>query len=412
MYFLTIIRAILRYCKCFLCRVIVGRKNLQYLGIVAILIKYFAFSEGIPMKKIFTWLLVMAIAVSLLGCGASSAQPEQTAPAEAATEVTAQTQAATEAPEQTEEALLEGSLFLKVSAITFSVVGETDDIYLGMIPREEVTWESEDPAVVSVENGVLTANGVGSTIIRATYGDQQVEITAGCLAQNQEELLQLDPEVLTAPKRMAPVVDLEEPCSYFDNAAMMGDSITYFLWQVESQNNYMGDVQFITRHGVSIQGLVREFKNLYFQGKEMLVQDIAAKCGAQRLYIMLGCLDFQVSSASQQLAQNWNILVDKILSKSPDMEIVIISNIPCYTEEPAFAEYNQKVAAAAVELKQMAMDRGFGYIDLGYYIQDHYGNMPAVYSRDTYHMNPDGSVEWMKIMRHYARFEQEGGSLK
>ena len=153
-------------------------------------------------------------------------------------------------------------------------------------------------------------------------------------------------------------------------------------------------------------------KNLYFQGKEMLVQDIAAKCGAQRLYIMLGCLDFQVSSASQQLAQNWNILVDKILSKSPDMEIVIISNIPCYTEEPAFAEYNQKVAAAAVELKQMAMDRGFGYIDLGYYIQDHYGNMPAVYSRDTYHMNPDGSVEWMKIMRHYARFEQEGGILK
>ena len=49
---------------------------------------------------------------------------------------------------QTEPVTVEnkGSLFLKVSSITFSVVGETDDIYLGVIPRESVTWESADPS--------------------------------------------------------------------------------------------------------------------------------------------------------------------------------------------------------------------------------------------------------------------------
>ena len=70
--------------------------------------------------------------------------------------------------------------FLKVSSITFSLVGACEDFYLGVIPRELVTWESENPSVVSVENGVLTANGVGTTTIRATYADRQATCTAGC----------------------------------------------------------------------------------------------------------------------------------------------------------------------------------------------------------------------------------------
>ena len=66
--------------------------------------------------------------------------------------------------EGTDASVLEGSLFLKVSSITFSLVGECEDIYLGVIPRELVTWESENPSVVSVENGVLTANGSDTDI--------------------------------------------------------------------------------------------------------------------------------------------------------------------------------------------------------------------------------------------------------
>ena len=83
------------------------------------------------------------------------------------------------------------SLFLKVSSITFSLVGESDDIYLGLVPRELVAWESEDAGIVSVEGGVLTAKGVGTTTIRATYNDRQVSCAASCLAQTQEELTKL-----------------------------------------------------------------------------------------------------------------------------------------------------------------------------------------------------------------------------
>lgn len=356
------------------------------------------------MKKFFSWLLLAAM-LSLWGCGASSAPPETTVETAETTTETEASVAETEAP------VLEDSLFLTVSSITFSVVGESEDIYLGLIPRELVTWESEDPSVVSVEEGILTANGVGTTTIRASYADRQVECTAGCLAETQEALEHLDNEILAAPKRLPPQVNLEQPCTYFDNAVIMGDSITYFLWQEESQNNYLGDITFVTRQGISINSLVLHFKNMYFQGREMYIEDIAAKCEADRIYIMLGCLDFQVPGALYNLMDNWNTMLDRIAEKAPDKEIVILSNIPSFTEKTGPSEFNQAVAEKNIQLRQLAKDRGLGFLDLGCYIQDHLGRIPAVYAKDEFHMNSEGSLVWMKILRYYAQYELEGGSL-
>ncbi len=369
------------------------------------------------MKKLSALLLLAALLLSLVGCGSSSAVPVpetvSQSPGEASTAqnqpVTAQNQptiGTTQPPSAEEEAL-----FLKVSAITFSLVGEQEDIYLGMAPRELVTWESEDPSVISVENGVLTANAVGTTTIHASYGDQQLSVTAGCLAQTQEELESLDGEILGSPKRLPPEVDLEEPCTDFDSSAIMGDSITYFLWQEESQNDYLGGMTFVTRQGISVNSVVRRFKNLFFRGKEMFIEDIAAECDAERIYIMLGCLDFQVPAAQEQLIDNWNIMLDRIGEKCPDKQIVIVSNIPSSVEKTFPENYNESVARTNGELRELAAERGVGFLDLGYYIVDHQGRMPAMYTKDDYHMNADGSLAWMKILRYYACYELAGGTL-
>ena len=352
------------------------------------------------MKRILAWLLLAVTMLSLCGCGTEPSHTETTAAAE--TQATVQ---------ETAPQLSDANLFLKVSSITFSVVGESEDIYLGLVPREDVTWESDDPSVVAVENGVLTATGVGTTTVRATYGDKQVSCTAGCLAATREELLTLDKQVLSSPKRLPPQIDLEEPCTYFDNAAIVGDSITYCLMQAEAKNNYLGNVVFLSRQGISINSLVKRFKNIYFKGREMNIEDITAKCEADRIYIMLGTLDFQVHSARRLLMENWNTMLDRITEKSPDLEIVIISNIPCFTEEMEPIRHNTAVSEATVQIRQLAADRGHGFVDLGYYIEDHCGRMAAVYSDDTYHMNTEGSLVWMQILRYYAQYETEGGSL-
>ena len=117
------------------------------------------------MKKFLAWLLLVATILSLCGCAAETAPTETAQVPETTLTEPLETQVETLAARPKVQ---DGFLFLKVSAITFSVVGESEDIYLGMIPREEVTWESDDPSVVSVENGVLTAP-FGGTVTAVNY---------------------------------------------------------------------------------------------------------------------------------------------------------------------------------------------------------------------------------------------------
>lgn len=371
------------------------------------------------MRKLLAWILAVAMAMTLIGCTSPEPVQESTAaPAETTMPQIQSTQPAPTEPTvaETESAPEEYSLFLKVSSITFSVVGEEEDIYLGLAPRESVTWESEDPAIVSVENGVLTANGVGTTTVRARYGQQMVECTAGCLAQTQEELEQLPFDILSQPKRVIPEVDLEVPCTYFDNAAIVGDSITYMMMQCESKGNYLGDILFLARGGTSLNGFVRRFKNIYFQGHEMNLEDAIAASEVERAYILIGSNDLASDPQREVFWENWDTLLERIREKSPDVELVIISNIPQYADEQGskgsvFLNYNRLVAEYNEEMKDYCRENGYLYFDLHYYIQDHCGRMPQEYNLDGYHLNETGYQNWMKILRYYAQYELEGGTF-
>lgn len=368
------------------------------------------------MKKLLTWLLLTAMMLGMGGCAGESASTETTAiPSEtAAAEVSAPETQAT-VPE-TEPAVLEEAMYLKVSSITFSLVGESDDIYLGLVPRELITWESEDPSVVSVENGVLTANGIGTTTIRATYADRQLECTAGCLAATQEELDALDYEILSTPKRLPPEVDLSAPCTYFENCAIVGDSIVYMMMQEESKGDYLGNILFLTKGGTSLNGFVKGFKNLYYQGSEMNLEDIIAKSQVERMYILIGSNDIGSDPQREIFFENWNIMLKRIREESPDVEIVMVSNIPqCANEfeskQGHFIKYNSLIAEYNTKLRDFAAENGCLYFDLHYYVVDHCNRMSKDYNLDGYHLNSTGYMQWMKLMRYYAQYELDGGIL-
>lgn len=359
------------------------------------------------MRKLTVWLLLGAIVLYLFGCGAEASQP--TAPQLKAV-------AAPEASAPTEAAPLEGSLFLKVSSINLSLVGDSEDIYLGMIPRELVSWESDDPSIISVENGVLTATGTGTTTIRASYYDRQVTCTAGCLAETQKELDALGFDVLCQPKRVPPYVDLSTSCTYFDNAALIGDSITYMLIQRESMGNYLGDILFMARGGTSLNGFVLHFKNIYFQGSEMYLEDAIAQSKVERIYVLIGSNDIGDEAQRAVFMKNWDIMLERIREKSPDVEIVIISNVPQYSgnynaPDSFFTQYNSMIAAYNGKLRQFCAENGCMYLDLCYYIEDHCGRMAEKYNLDGYHFNDVGYDVWMTVMRYYAQYELEGGTL-
>ena len=346
----------------------------------------------------------------MAGC-ASDTPAAETAPATQSTTAPSLPEETTPtAPVQTEPPKPEGYPYLKVSSIALSVVGETEDIYLGLVPREDVLWQSDDENVVLFDNGVLTATGVGATTVRAISGENTVECQVSCLAATEEELLAMDNRILAQPKRIPPVVDLSTACNTFDDAAIIGDSICYFMFQWESKGNQLGDIVFLARGGVSLNGFVKRFKNMYYRGKEMYIEDAIQAADVSRVYIMLGQNDL-TSKARTIVMENWEILLERIRTTNPDVEIVIQSCIPEYAPDDSLAEKNQRIDAYNTTLRQFAEDNDCYFIDLGYYIKDHKGRMPEPYNQGNYHMNEAGCRIWMQILRYYREYELNGGDL-
>lgn len=362
------------------------------------------------MKRILAIFLVLVCITGLAACGGGGAQPSEGAT------VPETTAAPTTQPVETEAEELEGDLYLTVSSINFSLVGESEDIYLGLIPRELVTFESDDPSIVSVEAGVLTANAVGTTTIRATYLDRQVECTAGCLAQTQEELDKLSYDVLSQPKRQLPEVDLSAPITFYDNSALVGDSITYMMMLVCQKEDYLGNLLFLTRGGTSLSGFVSQSKNLYYRGKEMPLEDAIGKSGVERMYILIGSNDIGSPTEKGKFFSRWDTMLERLREKSPDLQIVMISNIPKYgtqleSNKTPLLTYNSDIQEYNEKMKTYCQENGCMYLDLYSYIEDHCGRMAKDYNRDGFHMNDKGNLTWIKVMRYYAQFELEGGNL-
>ena len=301
-----------------------------------------------------------------------------------------------------------GEVYLSVSRLDFSVVGESEDIYWGTVPVELVSWSSGDESVITVENGVVTAVGVGSTTVSCEYYGKRAECTVSCLAADRDALMKLGEKVVRSPKRIPPIVS-DDPITWYNDSAIVGDSISYIMWQWESKYNYLGDVTLFVRGGCSLNGFRLGVLNIYYRGKETPLEDIIDKSEVDKVFLMMGQNDLRYCSIEKTM-DNWTLLVDKILEKSPDVEIYIQSLIPEWTKTYSGNANNIKIEEYNVQLKQFCEERGFHFVDVAPYATDHVGRMPNDYALDrTIHMNEEGCYQWMCLLKSYAYLQDLKG---
>lgn len=361
------------------------------------------------MKKILCVFLAAVLMFGIVGCAADSTDTETTIQQETEPVQIEATLPAETVPETTEPATVDGYLYLTVSSITFTLQGESEDIYIGSIPRELVTWVSEDESVAVFEDGVLTAAGVGSTTVYAEYADQHIECTVGCLAQTEEDLSAIDMEILRSPKRYPPAVDEDIPLTYYDDAAIIGDSISYIMFQWESKLDYLGDPVFLVRGGTSINGFVRNYKNIYYKGKEMHLEDALAASGVKKAFILLGQNDLSYMTIESTM-EKWELLIERIWEENPDLEIYLLSCIPEWEEDSASNEKNEKIDLYNIGLETFCDEKGCHFVDLAPYVEDHLNKMSTNYSLDKgIHMNYDGCYMWMQFLKGYAQLQDLQG---
>jgi len=364
------------------------------------------------LKRYIAILLIIIMSLDLCACGEAAPEqtPETLAPAPTEAPAATEAPAPSEAPSTPEPVFTpspEGEVFLTVSSITFSLVGESEDIYIGTAPAGEVSWTSDDESIITVENGVLTAVGVGETTVHAQFNGKTMSCTAGCLAASEEDFNALPEDVRRSPKRL-PVHLEAPPTGYFSDALIMGDSISYFLFQFESQTDLLGDVMFLTRGGTSLLGIERGHYNIYYQGQDINIEESVALSGRGRVFLMLGQNDLGYRTIEETLESYKNI-INRIREKSPGVEIYIQSLVHEWWETGADNRRNEKIDLYNAQLEPFAEEMGCHYLDIKMYIEDHMGTMAAPYNMDYgIHVNMEGCVEWMHALLSYAYIEMIG----
>lgn len=363
------------------------------------------------MKRYGIGLLALFLVLGLMGCaGKQEITPTEEIPStETVSNTQTQAPSETEPETETETEPLTGQLYFTVSKITFPLVGGSEDIYIGTSPREKITWESGNEEVVRVEDGVLTAMGVGETTVRAVYGEQEMSCSVACLAEDEESLKKLDWAVLRAPLRLPPEVP-EEPHPIFEDSAIVGDSISYILFQNETRYGGLGHPLFLARGGAGIYGFTEHFFNVLYKGQERSIEDAIAESGVKRVFIMLGQNDLGYRTVDEVL-ESWDVLVEHIRKKSPDIEIYIQSVVPEWQGDSGISSRNDKIREHNRRMREHVEELDCEYVDIYSYIEDSMGGMATDYNMDSLiHLNPEGCKVWMQALNAYAYWRDLEGA--
>lgn len=358
------------------------------------------------MKRLFAVCMTVILLLSLCACG--SAAPAETGSIETEAATVAATEPVTE-PAETEPAY-SGVPLLTVSMINLPLVGDSEDIYIGTSPRELIDWQSDDTSVVTFENGVLTATGVGTANVRAVYQDQVLECTVNCLAETPQELKKVPKAILHGPRRLPPKPD-DSVCTFFDDAAFVGDSISYTLEHRSPTTGVIGNPTYLVRGGVSLYGFIVGSKKVTLRGIETDLEVAIQKTGVKKVFMMMGQNDLSYRSIENTMI-TWGDVLGRIRDKNPDVEIYIQSLVPEWHDYHLSNAKNEKIAQYNEELKVFAAENNCHYVEVAAYFQDSTNQMPDNYTADHgIHINFKGADAWMEVLRAYVKQLEAQGEI-
>ena len=209
------------------------------------------------------------------------------------------------------------------------------------------------------------------------------------------------------------IVESEEPAppEYFDDVVFVGDSISeslrrYTSWLKDEQNiDYFGKAQFLTAASFGIyNALVGECLPVY-KGERMPIEDNIVQMDVKKVYILLGLNDVARFSCEENI-QNYKELINRILSKKPNLDIIIQSVTPLTRHEESLQYVNfdrAHVKTLNEALEKMADENNFYFINVASAVMDDEGFLPNEYSYDgTCHMTYEALELWINYMRTHT----------
>lgn len=373
-------------------------------------------------NRLYRFVLAVSVCALLSGCASGPASPDQpTQPAATAPTIAPTTQAPTEPPTEpttvpTTEAPTEPPteaptappllLMFTDQELTMTKKGEVVELYCGKVELSEISWFSDDESVALLSQGKVVCVNAGTTTVYARYRNQEVSCQITCDVE-EGRAGYISADLLHAPRLAPPEADMEDT-SFFDDAAFIGDSVSYVLQQWHNKSGAFGNATFLTRSSMGLQNTIDGRIKISFRGQNLSPEDAVEAAQVNKVFVMLGFNDVAVWGVEGTL-ERWDIFLGRILEKCPEVDIYIQSCTPvhdfgAYTgyDNELFDQYNEALEAYCEE-------HGYHFVNIAPYFKDFTNGMATQYSSDYFvHMTYDGTAVWERVLKAYAAEQTEG----
>lgn len=205
---------------------------------------------------------------------------------------------------------------------------------------------------------------------------------------------------------MAPPEASEEYSRFFDDAAFIGDSISYSLMVYNTRHGGLGSPIFLVRGSLGVHNTQNGVMEVYFQGKNMTPWEALAASGVRKVFIMLGMNDIGYYGIDDTMV-HWETFLAHIRESCPDIEVYIQSLTPVWFRVQEKLLNNDNVDLYNEKLKAFAEENGCHFVNIAPYFKDFTGGLASPYCADDFvHMTEAGNEVWTRVLLAYAA-EQE-----
>lgn len=272
------------------------------------------------------------------------------------------------------------------------------------VPAQTQPMKVTEAIVETTSEPMETTVPEPETILPVPETTESVAMETAVVTEATESA-EVDPAAIKQPIMELPEVS-SEPCHFFDDAAIMGDSISYSLMVHHTKTKDFGDAIFLVRGSLGIHNTLNKQLTVSYQGKAMTPWDALEASGVKKVFMMMGTNDIGYYSIDETM-EKWEIFLGNIREKCPDIAIYIQSLTPMWHEKEQSLLNNENIDAYNVRLQEFAEANGCHFVNIAPYFKDGRNSMAALYSGDLYvHMNEKGTAAWATVLKAYAQ-EQE-----
>lgn len=299
---------------------------------------------------------------------------------------------------------------------------EWNDIWISSKDLPGIVSQCPDKPVFQEYGGFIECNElVYSVVAFDDYGQQQGQfyyvVEDGNGNVPWEPFLRTGAIITPVLENTKEAIYEEDVNEYYRNTVFLGDSIIYGLskYGVGENAPFMNNIQFLAVGGFSSNNALKPASgdNLHpvYQGKKRQVWESIAMMNPQKVFVFLGINDLNISGIEGSI-QKYKTVISKILEKTPEVEIHLVSIT--YVQEGAGKGLinNDAIRQYNSMLQELALENNWGYMDIVTPLSDGNGNLARQYCSDGFVHQSKVAYQtvWPEVLRQYAITQLEGGT--